>query len=486
MAEEGNRFDVVVVGCGIAGLSAAVSACQQGAKVVVLERATYEERGGNTRYTEGFLRMNNDSEVSDDFEIELAATGSGYLDPALVHETSAPYEEWSAIVKSMSFVDPEVITTFANEAGPTLQWLKGFGARFDFLPTPHITHSFPKLVTVGGGLQLIEILTAEAEKGGVTFFYETTAKELIQDGEGAVVGLKSTGRRNKMTEIRARAVILASGGFEGNPEMLAHYMGPKAVNLRPTARGGYYNRGEGIRMALDIGAAPCGNFSNFHAEPVDPRSGEPEPLIMIFPYGILVNKDGERFVDEASRALDRLYEPISYRVLEQRDGNAYLILDEKIEDVENYQVGVRTDQPPIVAETLAELAEKLDIRATSLEATVAAFNEACPDGPFALMELDGMATAGLNPPKSNWSRPIDTAPFRAYPIIAANTFTFGGVKVNASAQVLNTDGEVVPGLYAGGEVIGLFYRTYTGATSVLRGATFGRLGGAHAAQYQAP
>ena len=486
MSDNGNRFDVVVVGCGIAGLSAAVSACQQGAKVAVLERATFEERGGNTRYTEGFLRMNNDSEVSDDFETELATTGSAYLDPALVHETAAPYEQWPAIVRSMNFVDPEVITAFSSEAGPTLQWLKGFGARFDNLPTPHITHSFPKLVTVGGGLQLVEILTAEAEKSGVTFFYETTAKELIQDQEGAVVGLKATGRRNKVTEFDARAVILASGGFEGNPEMLAHYLGPKAVNLRPTARGGYYNRGEGIQMALDIGAAPCGNFSNFHAEPVDPRSGVTEPLIMIFPYGILVNKDGERFVDEASRALDRLYEPVSYRILEQRDGIAYLILDEKIEDVENYQVGVRTDQPPIVADTIAELAEKLEISSLALGATVASFNAACPEGPFSLMGLDGMATDGLKPPKSNWARPIDTAPFQAYPIIAVNTFTFGGLKVNASAQVLNTDGDIIPGLYAGGEVIGLFFRSYAGATSVLRGATFGRLGGAHAAQYQAP
>ena len=127
MSDGGNRFDVVVVGCGIAGLSAAVSACQQGAKVAVLERATFEERGGNTRYTEGFLRMNNDSEVSDDFETELAVTGSGYLDPALVHESSAPYEQWPPIVKSMNFVDPEVITAFSSEAGPTLQWLKGFG-----------------------------------------------------------------------------------------------------------------------------------------------------------------------------------------------------------------------------------------------------------------------------------------------------------------------------------------------------------------------
>jgi len=153
MSSDENSFDVVVVGCGIAGLSAAVSACHQGAKVALLERATIEERGGNTRYTEDFLRMNTDSEVFDDFETELAVTGSGYLDPSPGHATSAPYEQWPAIVKSMNIIDPEVITTFSNEAGPTLQWPKGFGARFDHLPTPRcltrMAMSFPGSTLAG-------------------------------------------------------------------------------------------------------------------------------------------------------------------------------------------------------------------------------------------------------------------------------------------------------------------------------------------------
>ena len=479
-----HRFDVVVAGCGIAGLSAAVSAAQGGAKVAVLERAPIEERGGNTRYTDAYLRMKSETEVTDDFETHLAENGGGYLDPELIKHTTGAYEQWPAIVKTLSFADPELIAAFANACGPTVKWLKSFGVKFDFLPTQFLTKSQPRLLPIGGGLALVEALGVAAEKLGVKFFYETTAVLLIQDESLAITGLNARGKKGEPLRFSGK-VILGCGGFEGNHEMQTRYIGPRAVYLRPVARGGYYNKGEGIRMALDIGAAPCGDFGSYHAEPVDPRSGRPEPSVFIFPYGILVNQEGVRFSDEAPGTVDAVYESITRKIFNQTNGIAYTILDDKINDVPNYKLGLRSDQPPITGSTIAELAGKLKVPADVLEKTVRDYNAACQNnagGTFKALELDHLATRGLNPPKSNWARALDKPPFQAYPIISSNVLTFGGLKVNTRAQVLDQDGVPMRGLYAAGEVVGLYYKTYTGATSVLKGAVFGRLAGVDAAE----
>jgi tricarballylate dehydrogenase len=234
-------------------------------------------------------------------------------------------------------------------------------------------------------------------------------------------------------------------------------------------------------MALDIGAAPCGDFGGYHAEPVDPRSGIAEPSVFIFPYGILVNLEGERFTDEAPGTVDAWYERVTRQIFAQTHGLAHVILDARHLDVPNYKLGLRTDQPPIVAATIAELAAKIGVPPAALEATVARYNSACTNGGFTPLTLDGLATRGLTPPKSNWAHPLDRSPYHAYPIISSNVFTFGGLKVDSNARVLNKEGDPIRGLYAAGEIIGTYYRNYTGATSVLKGAVFGRLAGTDAA-----
>jgi tricarballylate dehydrogenase len=374
-----------------------------------------------------------------------------------------------------------VISAFAREVPPTIAWLQGFGVRFEALPTPFLTRSAPKLMPIGGGLAMIEALTTQAEGHGVEFRFETTGIALLQDQVGAVCGLQVLGKGHKREDIAARHVVLASGGFEGNLEMLTQYLGPHALHLRPVARGGYFNKGEGIRMALAIGAAPCGDYGNYHAEPIDPRSGIAEPAIFAFPYGVLVNKAGRRFVDEAPGPVDSTYEEITRLTARQPGGIAYAIFDAKIADIPNFRVTVRSDQPAIVADSLEALAAKLDVPAHALADTIAQFNSACRTGRFAPLELDGLATAGIEPVKSNFARPIDWPPFSAWPMISANVFTFGGLKVNGAAQVLDVAGDPIPGLYAAGEVVGIYYKAYTGATSVLKGATFGRLAGRHTA-----
>lgn len=475
-----GTFDVVVAGCGVGGLSAAVSAAETGARVAILERAPIDERGGQSRYTEAYLRMKSAREVTDDFETHLAENCSGYLDPELTAETSRDRASRVASARALSLADPDFIETFANMAGPTVAWMEGHGVRFDFLPTQFLTKSQPRLLPVGGGHALVEALAKRAEALGVTFLYETTAQSLTRDEAGGVTGLVA--RDNAGTIELSGQVVLACGGFEGNPEMLSRYMGPRSVYLRPICRGGYFNRGEGIRMALDIGAAGAGDFGSYHAEPIDPRAGGSEPSVFIFPYGILVNKEGLRFVDEAPGTVDAYYERVTRRIYEQSAGMAYTILDARHTRIPNYRLGIRTDKPPIEASTIAELGAKLEMPAGVLEATVRDYNAACVEGDWRPLELDDLATKGLTPPKSNWAMPLVEAPFHAYPIISANVFTFGGLKVDTDARVLDSDGRPISGLYAAGEIIGTYYGNYTGATSVLKGMVFGKLAGAHSAR----
>ena len=476
-----TQSDVVVVGSGIAGLAAAVSALQGGANVTILERAPLEERGGQTRYTEAYLRMKSENEVTDDFEEMFATNAGGYLDPSLVHQASEAREQWPALLKSLGFADPEVVSAFADAAGPTVQWLKTFGVRFDFLPTQFLTRSQPRLLPIGGGLALVEALAAEAEKRGANFVYETAATGLIQDDTGAVVGVRAVGPGARPLEFRAKSVVLGCGGFEGNPEMQTRYIGRRSLYLRPVCRGGYYNKGEGIQMALAIGAAPCGDYGSYHAEPIDPRSGVAEPSVFIFSYGVLVNQQGKRFTDEAPTTIDACYERITREIYNQTNGIAYTVLDARHTRIPNYRLGLRTDQPPIVGSTIAELAGQIGIPADALESTIAEYNRGCREAEFKPLVLDGLATQGVSPPKTNWAHPLNEPPFHAYPVIAANVLTFGGLKVDRNARVLNQQGDPIPGLYASGEVVGLYYKNYTGATSVLKGAVFGRFAGTHAA-----
>ena len=479
-----GSFDVAVVGSGIAGLSAAVSALEAGARVAVLERAAREERGGNTRYTESFWRMRDRDTVSEDFDERLASNAGGHFDPEFVKDAGRPYEDWPRPLRAFGFTDPELIRVWGEDAGPALRWLEGFGVRWDFLPTYFPYQSTTRIAPVGGGLALVEALAAEAERRGASIFYETAARGLVRSEEGEVIGVEAV-QRGRPCRFLGR-VVLASGGFEGNPEMLTRYLGPKAQWTRPVARGGYYNRGEGVAMGLAAGAAPAGEFGAFHAQPVDPRSGAIEPVVLHYGYGVLVNRAGERFTDEAARPVDAGYERVARAVLEQPEGLAWAVFDAGLDDAPHWRVTVRSDREPLEAPSVEALAEAAGLDPAALAATLAAYNAACPEDGSAFRPdgLDGLATRGLRPPKSNWARPLVRPPFRAWPVICANCFTFGGLRIDIHGRVIDLDGDPIPGLYAAGETAGLFYGDYTGATSVMRGAVFGRRAGRHAAGAQ--
>jgi tricarballylate dehydrogenase len=473
-----QQYDVVVVGAGVAGLSAACAAAEQGARVAILDRATEAESGGNTRYTEAFLRMRSLEEAADGLEDTLVDDFMGHPDPSVVHDAAKTAARRSPLYRSHHVIDPDYVAQLAEEAPATLRWMAGHGMRFEFLPTPFLTTSTTRMAPVGGGLAIVETMGKAARGLGVEFHFETTARSLLT-GHGGVEGLRAQTPTGPV-ELRG-LVVLASGGYQGNAEMMARYHGDRALTTRPVAHGGNYNKGEGIEMALAVGAATAGNFSLFHAEPVDPRSGEPEAAIFCFPYGVLVNADGDRFVDEARGPVDAWYERTTRDIQAQARGIAWVVLDQRALSVPNIRSGIRTDQPPVRGATVAELSERLGIPAERLEATIASYNAACPDGDFDHLVPDGLATRGLVPPKSNWARPLETGPFEAYPIMAANVFTFGGLKTTPAAEVVDRDGAPIPGLWAAGEMTGLYYSNYTGSTSVLRGATFGRIAGEAAA-----
>lgn len=468
--------DIVVVGCGIAGLSAAVTALQAGARVIVLERSTQEDFGGNTRWTEAYMRMKNDAEIADDFAEHFMENPGANLDPNIERAVTGEAATWPAYVRAHPLPDPEVIFTFADRVPATIAWLKEFGLKFGPQPIYLLTQNTHRIAAQGGGLALIERLNTEVTALGGEILYETTARDLLRSEEGAVTGVLCTGPGGRPLQIQAENTVLASGGFQGNPEMMARYIGPRASFMRPVARGGYYNRGEGIRMALDAGAAPAGEFSSYHAEPVDPRSLEAEAVVFIYPYGILVNKRGLRFIDEAPGTVDAHYDNISRSFAHQPDGIAWVIFDDQVQDIPRWQTSIRSDIPPIEAPSIEALAKKLGLPVDNLTTTVAGFNAACPEiATFTPFEIDNAATRGIEPPKSNWSRPLTKAPFRAYPLISSVCFTFGGLKVNDRAEVIDTEGRVMPGLLAAGETMGIYHQVYTGSTSVLRGAVFGRI-----------
>ena len=494
-----NKFetDVVVVGCGVAGMTSALAALESGARVISVERSTFEERGGNSRWTDANLRLKigqEQPEWDDLFWLSFEENHGFHVDPEMMAETANDYDSWHPNVKTAPFLDPELLGTFAESMPETIEWLKARGVEFNmdgkFYPL------FIKAILMpyinGGGLEVIDKLTPLIQEQGGEFLCETTATELMVNDMGEVCGLRCTGKRNEPIEITAKSVILASGGFEGNPQMLAQYVGQNSRYMKPVAKGGYYNKGEGLKMALDLNAAPSGDWSDIHLQQVDPRSTQPEALVDIWQCGIVVNSAGQRFMDECPHDIRTFQESPGRSVISQPGGTGFIIYDDQLhsEESQEWKFGIRSEVPPIKANSLEELAEQLRIPADQFVQTVQAYNESCTRSDEAdftafnpqTLTFDGVGTEGLAIPKSNYAKRIDTPPYYCYPMMSAICLTCGGLRVTPNAEVLNYSGEVIPGLYAAGETIGMYYRQYVGATSVLRGLVFGKIAGGHAAR----
>jgi tricarballylate dehydrogenase len=488
--------DLVVIGCGAAGLSCALSALENGMNVINLERSPREDMGGNTRWTEANLLLKTGAEqkefeIADQFLDFYGLFSSFHTDPDIIAETTKDYDSWSMLAKTTPFLDPEVLGTFADSVSGTLDWISDKGVVIETNPhtIPFCIDTLPYARIYGGGLAIVETLTPKIEELGGKLIFDTTARDLIEE-DGQVIGVRCSGKNNECIEVYGK-VVLASGGFEGNPQMLVQYGGQENRYLRPVAKGSHYNKGEGLRMALDMNAATAGDWSDCHHQVIDPRSPMPEAMVNIWPFAIMVNQEGKRFMDESPSNPMLWQEYPGEQILKQPGGISYIIYDEKLasDTTSNWKYGIRSEIPPVKANTLNELAALLMIPAEQLTQTVEEYNAACVNvdkvdytkGSAETMEFDGAGTENLSPPKQNYANTVDQGPYYAYPAISSICFTYGGLRVNGQAQVINASGEVIPGLYAAGETVGMHYGIYTIGTSVLRGLCFGRIAGLHAA-----
>lgn len=485
-------YDVAVVGGGNAAFCAAMAARENGASVVVLERAPAEESGGNSRFTAGAIRFAYRG-VDDLVEIMPDLTGEeiGRTDFGAYTEDQF-FDDMFRVTRYRT--DPMLCELLVRRSFETMKWLRGKGIRFQPIYGRQAfkidgRFKFWGGLTVeawGGGPGLVDAETEIALRDGIEVRYGCRVTGLLFDG-AAVSGV-SARQEGKLVEIGARSVVLACGGFESNPEMRTRYLGPGWELAR--VRGTRFNTGDGIAMALGIGASSHGNWSGCHAVGWDFNAPEFGDLAVgdgfqkhSYPFGIMVNANGRRFVDEGADFRNYTYAKYGRVILDQPGNFAWQIFDAKVAHLLRDEYRIR-QVTRVAAGTLEELAGKLEgVDAPAFLDEIAAYNAAVRDEiPFNPNVKDGRCTQGLPVPKSNWANRIDRGPYQAYQVGCGITFTFGGLRINSDGQVLDSDHAPIAGLYAAGELVGgIFYFNYPGGTGLMSGAVFGRIAGNAAA-----
>ncbi len=488
-----DTYDVVVVGAGNAAFCAALAAREKVAKVLVLERAPEDESGGNSRFTAGLMRVAYNGvedlkrAMPDLSAEEIARSDFGTYTEEQFLDDMARVTEYRC--------DPDLTELLVKRSLDTVAWMRSKGVRFTAAwgrQAFSIGGKFKfwgglTVEAVGGGPGLIESLTNAAKKNGIEVWYSARAVGLVTDDEG-VKGVRVK-RNGRTLEVHAKSVVLAAGGFQANAEWRARYLGPGWELAK--VRGTRFNTGDVIRMALDAGAAPAGNWSGCHAVAWERNAPEFGDLAVgdqfqkhSYPWGVYLNAQGKRFVDEGADFRNYTYAKYGRVILSQPGQFAWQIFDAKVkaqlrDEYKIRQVTKRT------ANSLEELVKQLDdvdgdAALTELKAYNAAVRTEIAFNPNV---KDGRGTRGLAIPKSNWANTLDTPPYEAYAVTCGITFTFGGLRINTNAQVLDTDGAPIPGLYAAGELVGgIFYFNYPGGTGLTNGAVFGRIAGTSASR----
>ena len=488
-----SEYDVIVVGGGNAAFCAALAAQEQGAKVVMLEAAPEDEAGGNSRFTAGSIRVvYNGVEdiktlVPDLTQAEIDTTDFG------TYTADQFFDDMARVTQHRA--NPDLVELLVTRSFDTLNWMREKGVRF--IPIYgrqafKIDGKFKfwgglTVESVGGGPGLVNMLTEAAKKRGIEIRYRTRALDLLTDGD-RVNGVRVR-HDGQVSEIHGKSVVLASGGFQANPEWRTRYLGPGWDLAK--VRGTRFNTGDGIRMAMEIGASPCGNWSGCHAVQWEMNAPEFGDLAVgdqfqkhSYPFSILINATGRRFVDEGADFRNYTYAKYGRVVLEQPGQFAWQIFDQKVKHLQRDEYRIR-QITKVTANTIEELAKKLEgVNAEQFVKTIAEYNKAIrTDVPFNPNVKDGRRTEGLAVNKSNWANTIDTPPYEGYAVTCGVTFTFGGVRITNDAEVVNTDYQPIRGLYAAGELVGgLFYFNYPGGSGLTSGAVFGRIAGTAAAR----
>ena len=456
-------YDIVVIGGGNAALSAALTAREAGASVLVLEHAPKTMRGGNSRHTRNLRAMHT--------------APTSVLTEAYLEE-----EYWDDLLRVTAGNTDEHLARMTIRLTQTaLPFLEKCGVRFQPSLTGTLNLSRTNAFFLGGGKALLNALYSTAERMGVDILYDTEVQSIDLD-DGFVRKLVVSSHGFPLL-VEARAVIAASGGFQANIEWLKQVWGPAAENF--LIRGTPYAKGRVLRSLLDGGVASVGDPMQCHAVAIDGRApkfdGGIATRLDCVPYSIVVNEAGQRFYDEGEDVWPKRYAIWGRLVAGQPNQVAYSIIDSRSE-----LLFMPSVFPAIKADTIAGLAEKLGLDGPALEATVARFNAACrPVDRFDASRLDGLGTDGIDPPKTNWARAIAVPPFIGYPLRPGITFTYLGVKVNERAQVIMDNGRPAANLFASGEIMAgsILGRGYLAGFGMAIGTVFGRIAGQEAAKH---
>lgn len=488
------EVDVIVVGAGNAAAAAAVSAHEHGAKVLVLEAAPEDQRGGNSTYTGGMLRVVYHG--VDDLRQLIPDLSEGELSICDLdtYTEDQYFDDMGRLTQFRS--DPELTETLIRQSFDTARWMQRQGVRFQLAFGNHAFKVDGRFKfwggsaaqIWGGGAELVKAWHARLQRINVPVLYRTPALSLLHNDNG-VAGVR-VHKNGKTTDICAKAVVLASGGFEANAEMRTRYLGPGWDLAK--VRGTKYNTGKGIEMALAIGAMPTGHWSGCHATEWDMNAPPFGDLTVgdsfqkhNYPFCIYINAKGERFVDEGADFHTFTYAKYGREVLNQPGQIAWQVFDQKVTHLlrEDYRIKRITKAQ---ADTFEELANRLEgVNGRKFLETVAAFNAAPrPNVQFDPNVLDGLCTQGLAINKSNWALKLDKPPYHAYGVTCGITFTFGGLMINTKSEVQDTTEQSIPGLYAAGEIVGgLYYHNYGSGSGLMSGAVFGRIAGREAASF---
>jgi tricarballylate dehydrogenase len=486
-------YDLIVVGAGNAALCAALAAAETVKKILVLERAPEDDSGGNSRFTAGLMRVayagvdDLKKAIPDLSAEEIARTDFGTYTEDQFLDDMGRVTEYRC--------DPDLTEILVKQSLPTVEWMRKKGVRFTAAwgrQAFNINGKFKfwgglTVEAVGGGPGLVESLTAIAKKNGIEVWFNARALDLIHDDSG-VTGVRVR-KDGKTRDVKAKAVVLAAGGFQSDPEQRTRYLGPGWELAK--VRGTKFNTGDGIRMALAAGAAPTGNWSGCHAVAWERNAPEFGDLAVgdqfqkhSYPWGVYINAEGRRFVDEGADFRNYTYAKYGRIILSQPGQFAWQIFDGKVKAQlrDEYKIKQVTKR---VGNTLEELVSKLeDTNQAAALQELKEYNAAVQtEVPFNPNIKDGRGTKNLKINKSNWANTLDTPPFEAYAVTCGITFSFGGLKINTDAQVMSSDGAPIPGLFAAGELVGgIFYFNYPGGTGLTNGSVFGRIAGASAAK----